>query len=74
MDCVIVTDEAGNIINNHNSTALGIVCLNMSLSEEWRPGLETKSIIFFQVLNKLFPTRKYPAEDKYKCLSQYGIT
>ena len=32
MDCVIVTGEAGDIINNHNSTVLGTVCLNMPLS------------------------------------------
>lgn len=49
MDYAIVTDVAGNRINNNSSTMPRMLSLNVSPRAAQRSGLKTKGIVVFQV-------------------------
>lgn len=71
MNCAVVTDKAGNDINNHNGTTLWMLTSNVSLRAAQRPDLETKGITLVQVLKSF--SYKHPVQDNARCLLQYGI-
>lgn len=71
MDCAVVTDKAGNDINNHNGTTLRMLTSNVSLRAAQRPDLETKGIMLVQVLKSF--SYKHPVQDNARCLLPYGI-